>query len=166
MEMEQIKVNLPEGYGVYNIKSEYKKTAVVIDIFKTKAVEEKKPELPKKWEEIEEIEGWYVDDISEIVRYSQHDTNFSNWNTLPTEELAEAMLALCQLLYLRDIYRQGWKPDWAEYSIKYGLYNKCGQINTCTATLDGTVISFQTAEIRDLFLENFRDLLEQAKELL
>ena len=43
-------------------------------------------------------------------------------NTLPTKELAEAMLAMCQLLYLRDIYNDGWVPDWENESASE-IYN-------------------------------------------
>lgn len=111
----------------------------------------KKPEkeLPKTWEEVPEAEEeeYYIG-ISVLGK-----------------EKAKAMVAFTQLIRLRDCYRNGWKPDLCEdiYYIEYSPIDGLA----CFYTDDHhRVLSFQSAEIRDMFLENFRDLIEQAKEFI
>ena len=72
-----------------------------------------------------------------------------------------------QLIQLRNVYRQGWTPDWKSYDeIKYSIHAYGGKIERNNFNLANSVISFQSEEIRDKFLNNFKDLIEQAKELL
>lgn len=72
-----------------------------------------------------------------------------------------------QLIQLRDVYRQGWTPDWNDgKKIKYIIYYSRNTVEKCACYKDSEILSFQTSEIRDKFLNNFRDLIEQAKELL
>lgn len=77
------------------------------------------------------------------------------------------MLALCQLLVCREVYRQGWKPNWFDSKTKKWVI-ECVNDNITSMTYMQTskVLSFQSEEIRDRFLENFRDLIEEAKELI
>lgn len=125
-----------------------------------------KPKLPKKWEDIVRLNGYFVSSDSLIKPVNTGIIECHNKNSLPTIKLAEAMLALCQLLYLRDIYNDGWEPDWAEDSLKY-IINCFG--NQLVVNLNNTVcrsMAFKTEELRDEFYENFKDLLEIAKPLL
>lgn len=110
-------------------------------------------ELPKTWKEFcrmypEEEEDKYYIEISTLG-----------------EEKAEAMSAFIRLIRLRECYRNGWKPILGEnvYYIEYSLSNGVGCF--CTDYYN-RVLSFQSSEVRDMFFENFRDLIEQAKELI
>ena len=130
---------------------------------------ENKKELPKTWEEciakIKDLE--YIDtngDIEEV----DFNVNLVNdhINDIPAG-LGEPMLALMQLLVCREVYRQGWKPNWKDdKEIKYCIERVENYITKETYELTATVLAFQSAEIRDEFLENFRDLIEEAKELI
>lgn len=128
-----------------------------------------KEELPKTWEECCELlgEGEYINDESIICNYTPHcGTSKANENILPTG-LGEPMLALMQLLVCREVYRQGWKPDWTNANEnKYCIINDSNKIQTPMYVFVSRVLSFQSTEIRDQFLENFRDLIEEAKELI
>ena len=107
---------------------------------------ESKKELPKTWEEC----------------YEQLGTE----NILPAG-LGKPMLALMKLLVCREVYRQGWKPDWTNINEKkYCIVNVLNNIKPSTFLKTALILSFQSAEIRDEFLENFRDLIEEAKELI
>lgn len=111
---------------------------------------ESKKELPKTWEEC----------IAKIK-----DLEY-NVNDVP-KGLGKPMLALCQLLVCREVYRQGWKPDWTKGTEnKYCIINNFNEIQPTNYCFVDRVLSFQSAEIRDEFLENFRDLIEEAKELI
>lgn len=60
-----------------------------------------------------------------------------------------------------------WTPDWTNYDeYKHCLYITENVINKGTFYNDSQILSFPTAEMRDIFYENFKDLIEQCKELL
>jgi len=57
--------------------------------------------------------GWYVGTNSIITKGIIPGVLWCN--TFPTREHAEAVLAESQLMWLRDHYRDGWKPERGEY---------------------------------------------------
>ena len=60
-----------------------------------------------------------------------------------------------------------WEPDWnndTEY--KYGLFRLRNDIYKDASCINPTLLIFPTQEMRDAFYENFKDLIEQCKELL
>ena len=139
-------------------------------------LKEKKKELPKTWlgclkcvndlELIEDgccIEKWNFarqDDNGYIHNEQDH-------NLLPLG-LGKPMLALCQLLVCRNAWwkRLGWKPDWKSPEEKYCIYHSSDGVDWKNYTYDCRILAFPTAEVRDEFLDTFRDLIEEAKELL
>ena len=135
-------------------------------------VEVVNPTLPKTWEEFcdnfpfkkgECVISYYgtIENVEAEERYKQ------SVNTLPNKETAEAFLALMQLVQLRDCYRQGWTPDWEDdEQQKYSVITYSGEVCTETRITTKGVLSFQTAEIRDEFLKNFSELIEEAKEFI
>lgn len=131
-------------------------------------LKESKKELPKTWEEcivkIKDLEcidsNGGIDEIDFNV-----GTVSDHINDIPIG-LGKPILALMQLLVCREVYRQGWKPNWEDNKIKYCIERVENCIAEETYTLTARVLSFQSAEIRDEFLENFKDLIEEAKELI
>ena len=76
---------------------------------------------------------------------------------------------LRELLLFRDAWwkmADDWKPDWNEETDKFTISNKCNKIYLNNTAWYAEVLSFPTAEMRDVFYENFKDLIEQCKELL
>ncbi len=60
-----------------------------------------------------------------------------------------------------------WEPDWNSLDKKYNIYNYRGDIKYDYFTvIDRCLLVFPTEEMRDAFYENFKDLIEQCKELL
>jgi hypothetical protein len=90
------------------------------------------------------------------------------------EELGEDFLvldqrfgALARLEILRDIYNDGWVADWTKNSQDKFCIEFCiDDINKVTNIGTNKFLSFKDAKTRDLFLENFRDLILTAKPLL
>ena len=156
---KSVKVTPPEGYEIDKENS-------TLEEIKFKKIESK---LPTKWEDFEKISGYYVNSGSEVTKLSE-STNLSvdvNKNIWPTKELAEASLALCQLVRYRDAWNEGWKPDWnLSTQYKYCIFVSRGRVTSAFFWIDDTILSFKTAELRDRFLETFKDLLEIAKPLL
>lgn len=85
---------------------------------------------------------------------------------LPDRETAEAFIALMQLIQLRNCYNGGWEPDWTDGEIKYTIMNGLNNLEKARNANISHVLAFKSEELRDQFLENFRDLIEIAKPLL
>ena len=129
----------------------------------------KKKELPKTWEELKVIYGYYVDYSSKIIlieKSIEAESIMMNKNIFATKEQAEASIALSQLSQLREVYRNGWVPDWSDNKSKYCIRFFKKQIEIVAFTNINYFLSFQDQETCNLFLENFRDLIEQAKPLM
>lgn len=164
MEQKEIKIDCPKGFEIDKENSTF-------ECIKFKPV---KKELPKTWKEFCEThprkvgEGYVKTDSSCRVVWAPDPRNpEDDRNLLPSEELAEAMLALCQLIQLRDCYNDGWTPDWTNSDeTKYVIFQHKGEIilDRCWST--NKILTFKIAGLRDQFLENFIDLIEIAKPLL
>lgn len=86
----------------------------------------------------------------------------------PNKELADAVVALLKLLFLRNYYNDGWQPDWSN---KMGEWKFCivtyeNRLNKDTTFSVGRILTFKTEETRDKFLKEQKELLEIAKPLL
>ena len=134
--------------------------------------EDIKPQLPKTWEEfckqneIKKGECLINDygDIKEISvgkRYEIIDKNI-----LPNKQAAEAHLALMQLHQLRDCYREGWIPDWNNDCNKYIIVKNRDKYVVFGGNWTNQFLSFQDRERAEEFLTNFRELIEQAGDLI
>ena len=135
--------------------------------------EDIKSQLPKTWKEFCEQnkvrEGeWYFDECGDLVdvekSYIRDENN--DRNMLPSKQAAEAHLALMQLHQLRDCYRQGWIPteDKASFGITKRIIDNCLSIDKFMYY--SMFLSFPTRAIAEEFLINFRELIEQAGDLI
>ena len=125
-------------------------------------------QLPKSWEELNYIKrGYYVGSDSTISGDGGGFTiDRQNRNTFAAKEQAEASIAMAQLSQLREVYRDGWNPDFSNSETKYVIefYENKIYKDECCGT--NNFLSFQSAEVRDEFLENFRELILTAKPLM
>ena len=133
-------------------------------------LKEKKKELPKTWLKclysIGDAE--YIEEDSEINKYnisklSDDGRLFDNYdhNLLPCG-LGKPMLALCQLLVCRNAWwkQLGWKPDWNDRnSLKYCIHSD-------GFSMTPRILAFPTEDTAIDFRNTFKDLIEEAKELL
>lgn len=152
--MKEIIVTAPDGYEIDKEKSTFEKI-----VFK---------EIVKriKWEDFGSIKGYYVNACGAIIPFTDVQTNYSNANTWPTKEEAEACLALSQLCQWKDRYNEGWRPDWNNGTVKYVIYISGDVVFTSNSIFTQNLLSFKTCEVRDRFLKDFKDLIEIAKPLL
>lgn len=156
METKEMKIQVPEGYEIDKENSTFEKI-----VFKRK-------ELPKSWEDLITVKGYCVTTFSKIEDCCEECYTYKeNKNIFPTREEAEACLALAQLCQLRDRYNDGWKPDWEDYEqFKWCIVFFKDNIRVAEYLFIKKMLAFKTEELRDKFLENFRDLIETAKPLL
>ena len=91
--------------------------------------------------------------------------------------LGEILVSFQKLLICRDAYWEiageqmglgkSWEPDWSDnYQKKWIINFYQDEINLTNGTNVHFVLVFPTKEMRDAFYENFKDLIEQCKELL
>ena len=134
-----------------------------------------KSQLPKTWEEFCKIKNLdesetYIDDSSECIKIGGNSgmprRPYLVQNVLPSIQAAEAHLALMQLHQLRDCYRQGWKPDLTIPESIFAIFCTKGKYRVEEFIYSSEFLSFQSKEIAEEFLNNFRDLIEQAGDLI
>lgn len=83
------------------------------------------------------------------------------------DKLARAYENLPELVRLRDEYNGSWKADWDDYNFdKYLIEVRRNELVKTSSNLYQRLLAFRTAEIRDKFLEEQRDLLNIVKPLL
>ena len=171
MEERNIKLILEKAREFYSKGGEFKDLA--LSAF---TEEEILPKLPKTWEEfcnnydINCDKDSYITDCSDIKNYSdsRKRLKYADGYLLPSIKAASQHLALMQLHQLRDCYRQGWIPDFSNsYIFKYCIHkvNKDGIKIFDHYTYNG-FLSFQTKELAEEFLNNFRDLIVKAGHLI
>ena len=87
---------------------------------------------------------------------------------LVPQNMSRPVIALCNLLVCRNAWWQklGWKPDWKEHDGKFVIRPKYDNVECSTNATANRILAFPTEEVRDKFAETFRDLIEEAKELL
>lgn len=158
METERKKITIPEGW-------EFDKLENGEIILKTKD-----PVLPATLNdcclELEEMEALLEDGGVEPRLYTG-DYRPVNGILIP-EGMGKPILALCQLLICRNAWWKvlDWKPDWNDDSYKYIINFTSDNINIDSYHSVSRILSFPTEKVRDKFLETFKDLIEEAKELL
>ena len=134
--------------------------------------EDIKRQLPQTWKQfckqnkIKEGEYFIYDNgIIMEADADERDADF-NRNVLPSKQAAEQHLALMQLHQLRDCYRQGWKPNYEYGSINVNIEKQDNTPVIIEVIKREAFLSFPTRELAEQFLNNFKDLIEQAGDLI
>lgn len=134
-------LNLPDGF---EFKIEDEKVCVV----------KKKPQHPKNYEECLRVFG-YMTDMTGCKGYKN-----------------ELLESLQELIICRDAYWKiagDWKPDWNDsLTDKYVITSFKNEVvkDLAFMAVKNSILAFPTEEMRDAFYENFKDLIEECKELL
>ena len=151
--------NIPEGYEIDKEKSNERKIVL-------KKIEDKRVNSWKEYCDMMKGKDSYV-----VDKYGNvHTTNFSEAPVVGEfegKEEAQVFAAFSRLLKLRKNWIGDWNPDWTNNEeVKFDICAADNRIVTGTCYLTSRSLSFPTEEMRDKFLDTFRDLLEQAKPLL
>ena len=161
METKELKITIPEGQEI-----DWQESAK-----QEKIVFKKKDPKPRSWEE-------YCNNFSgELFYFSNRNSiesvvtsdgmSYTAKDYLPSKELAEAFLAMMQLMSLRQAWIGNWKPDWNdETRVKWNIICLQNQVCLCDTLIKSRVLSFPTKEMAIDFMNCFRVLLEIAKPLI
>ena len=153
-----------------------------------------KEELEKEFKEIEEWSNVgptvdeFIDLCNKINKKLKYPMTYDECRTLLylQDSIVEGHCGyewrlinnLQKLLLCRDAYwkiageemglGKPWKPDWKKQDKKYiiSVFEDTVIYFENDTSNSNTILAFPTAEMRDAFYENFKDLIEQCKELL
>ena len=159
METRQIELSLDTAQRWYEQGGEYRDIALTA----FKEHELIGDGLPKTWEEYCVKHGENSDMIKASLDYAYTVINnyiFSDYKQ------AQAYIAMIKLHLLRDEYRQGWKPNYNIRQDKYTIIYGYNWGITVVVNQTSRFLSFQSREIAEEFLTNFRELIEQAGDLI
>lgn len=159
METRQIEISLDTAKRLYEQGGEYRDIALTAF---------KKHELigdrfPKTWDEYCAKHGEVGDKIKASLNTAYTIINkyiFSDYKQ------TQAYIAKMMLHLLRDEYRQGWKPNYNIRQDKYTIVYSNNWGLTVIIYQTPRFLSFQSREIAEEFLTNFRELIEQAGDLI
>ena len=90
--------------------------------------------------------------------------------------LGRPIFSLAKLIIMRDAYwklageqmglGKPWEPDWNESKPKYTIAVIENKLVKHYALTQHCILAFPTEEMQDAFYENFKEIIEQCKELL
>lgn len=121
-----------------------------------------KKALPKRWEELELIKGYYImSGDSKIDTLETKSKDSDNYNVFKTKAQAESALAMAQLSQLKYVYNEGKEIDWTDNSIKHCISRIRNSVCVDISYSSYNFLTFNNKEIRDEFLTNFRPLIEK-----
>lgn len=159
---EGVTMQCPEGFIFINEKGE------VIDAKKI-SLKLKCSQYPKTYEECCKIFQYNKN----LKVYPPFDVDISNYNALHLFDLLDDLrkLLICRDAYWKIVGEQmglgkPWKPEWNCETDKYCIHCNSKTITKGIFYQYQFILSFPTEEIRDIFYENFKELINQCKELL
>ena len=139
-----------------------------------KEQETKSLPIPEGWEfagyengevKIRRVEPEFPTDYEEAVDAINYDILT---RMLVPQNMSRPVIALCNLLVCRNAWweKLGWKPDWKEHDGKFVIRPNYDNVECSINATANRILNFPTEEVRDKFAETFKDLIEEAKELL
>ena len=147
--MKEIKIDIPKGYEFFGIDDDNK---IVLT--------EKQPQYPKTYEECAKILNCFG------------AVNIDGYKGELLDKLQE--LLICRDAYWKIAGEQmglskPWESDFTnDDEERYGIYTSANKVKKdfYGGGDINTILTFPTEEMRDAFYNNFKDLIDQCKELL
>lgn len=146
-DMKEIKIDIPNGYKFFGIDDN--------KIVLTK----KQSQYPKTYVE-----------CCKILNYNLNNDIVAGYKYSLLENIQK--LLICRDAYYKIAGEQMgldklWEPDWSNYeNIKYIVGGYDGEIGYNQNHHIHKILAFPTEEMRDVFYENFKELINECKELL
>jgi len=114
-----------------------------------------------RWEDLENIDGYYIFGNSQISKKFNYDTKHSNKNVFKHKKQANSALAMAQLSQLMFEFNKGWEPNWNNHTEKY--YICCIRDTLTTGSTFGhkEFLVFPYKEKAKIFLNLHRALIMQ-----
>ena len=150
-QMNKLEIEIPEGHEIDQEKSNLEKGLI---IFK------KKKSRPMRFEDVDTSNACGL-----RFKWEGRDDSIRIKRGYGIE-----FIALNKLIWLRDEWNEGWAPDWASLEEVFVIGNTCilgsGELMSVYECDVRMVFAFKTEQTAKAFLEQFRELIEQARPLL
>ena len=120
-----------------------------------------KKQLPKSWEELGVISGYYIEPNSEISEYEVEPPLVNkHQNIFATKNQAKSALAMAKLSQVMAVYNGNWQADWSDFN--QNKYCICfnGKLSIFIHGIKKHFLSFKTKELAEEFLTNFKEDIE------
>ena len=122
----------------------------------------KKPKYPQTYEECCKVLG-----ITTQIALTYADSNKTEVDYLYKQK--SLLNNFLKIIICRDAYWKiagDWKPNWENATDKFIIQNFEAKTGFWSVLSTSRILTFPTPEMREAFYENFKDLIEQCKELL
>lgn len=159
METRQINLPLDTARRWYEQGGELKEMA--LGAFNEKELIDYR--LPKTWEEYRTMKGDEGEKANAALSFAYTSINgaFADYHD------TQKHIAMIKLHLLRDEYRRGWKPDWRNVDeSKFVIEMVTKELSINNYGITRHFLSFQDEKTANEFLTNFRDLIEEAGDLI
>ena len=81
-------------------------------------------------------------------------------------EAQETLDALRTLMQIRDVYNEGWQPNWNDNNEKYVIIRYEDSFMLCVAIHEKATLCFNSTRVANKFFNEQKELLELAKPVL
>jgi hypothetical protein len=121
-----------------------------------------KKELPKSFNELALISGYYLNTNSEISECEAEAPLLNeDHNIFATQNQAKSALAMAKLSQVMTVYNDGWVADWSDKNqCKFCIGFVGGSIEVSFIHLTKHFLTFKTKELAEEFLTNFKEDIE------
>lgn len=145
----EVKIKVPEGYEIDKENSTF-------ECIKFKPIK-----VINKWEEIENICGFYIDNMSKILFTENHCTASHNQNVFIDAKHAKAALAMAKISQLMPYYGGAFTQDeWENANIiKYTITKLGKSIEANSHWNNYHFLAFRTKEDMDRFIKHNSSLI-------
>ena len=161
---KQIELTLEQAQALYK-KNSVMDTLLLANFTKE---ELEKKQLPKSWHGLVRIEGYYINNSGVIMKTTIVGSTQNDYNKIIYATLSQARSALAkaQLSQLMKAYNGECKADWTNvYTNKYTISRMKNELKFGMSQWVYEFLAFPTEELRDEFLKNFQELINEYFEL-
>lgn len=165
---KQIKLTLTQARNLYKSNPEYRDTLLSVFTDKELGI---KSGYPKSFNDLEEIQGFWIDKNSNIESFSSQDPlmdfdKIKDKNVFATEKQAKSALAFAQLSQLAKKMNGYWAIDWNNSSqTKHTIFRTMNGLHLSNYTIVYKSIVFQTKEMAEFSLKHHEQLWKDYYEL-
>ena len=114
----------------------------------------------------EQVFEWFRNKGFRILLENHEDSTSFMFYNMKIKEAYEITEALRKLTNIRDVYNEGWEPDWENNREKYVIKRLKDGFMLYIAVNEKSILYFKSIEIAKKFFEEQKELLELAKPLL
>ena len=159
METRQIELSLDTAKRWYEQGGELKEMA--LGAFDAKELIDYR--LPKTWEEYRKMKGDEGVKANAALSFAYTSIN----SAFPDYHDTQKHIALMKLHLLRDEYRIGWVPEWGNIDeSKFVIEMVENELTVENYGITRHFLAFQDEKRANEFLTNFRELIEEAGDLI